>query len=144
MVTALDVLFIHINTKVEFYTFEKKIFLLLIEGDSMADYKGKKFVYPENVESSYGFFLGITLKELLVTILPISAIGIVLLALPPRNVWLMLVKFTLLILVLVVVVAFLASRPVASRKNIRYQTILKLKGAYAKRQKRFFIAEKKK
>ena len=108
----------------------------------MAEHKGKKFVFPENVESGYGIFLGITLKELLLYLMPPIVIGLIIVALPPHNVWLMLFKFMLLLIVLIIILAFLSSRPIRHRPNIRFQDYVKLRNQFMSRQKLFYIRKK--
>lgn len=109
----------------------------------MNEQKGKKFVFPENVESGYGIFLGITLRELAIYILPPTVIGFIILALPPHNVWLMLFKLMLILIVLIMILAFLSSRPIRYRQNIRFQDYLKLRTNYKQRQKLFYTRKKK-
>ncbi|AXI00568.1 conjugal transfer protein [Sporosarcina sp. PTS2304] len=109
----------------------------------MNEQKGKKFVFPENVESGYGIFLGITLRELAIYLLPPVVIGFIILALPPHNVWLMLFKLMLILIVLIMILAFLSSRPIRYRKNIRFQDYLKLRTNYKQRQKLFYTRRKK-
>lgn len=108
----------------------------------MAEYKGKKFVFPENVESGYGIFLGITLKELVLYLAPPIVVGLIVVALPPHNVWLMLFKLMLLLIVLIIILAFLSSRPIRHRPNIRFQDYLKLRNQYGSRQKLFYVRKK--
>ncbi|WP_432356001.1 hypothetical protein [Sporosarcina sp. A2] len=109
----------------------------------MNEQKGKKFVFPENVESGYGIFLGITLRELAIYLLPPTVIGFIVLALPPHNVWLMLFKLMLILIALIVILAFLSSRPIRYRQNIRFQAYLKLRTNYKQRQKLFYTRKKK-
>ncbi|MGN7410580.1 hypothetical protein [Sporosarcina sp. SAFN-010] len=109
----------------------------------MNEQKGKKFVFPENVESGYGIFLGITLRELAIYLLPPVVIGFIVLALPPHNVWLMLFKLMLILIVLIMILAFLSSRPIRYRQNIRFQDYLKLRTNYKQRQKLFYTRKKK-
>lgn len=109
----------------------------------MNEQKGKKFVFPENVESGYGIFLGITLRELAIYLLPPVVIGFIILALPPHNVWLMLFKLMLILIVLIMILAFLSSRPIRYRQNIRFQDYLKLRTDYKQRQKLFYTRKKK-
>ena len=109
----------------------------------MNEQKGKKFVFPENVESGYGIFLGITLRELAIYLLPPVVIGFIILAIPPHNVWLMLFKLMLILIVLIMILAFLSSRPIRYRQNIRFQDYLKLQTDYKQRQKLFYTRKKK-
>ncbi|WP_107838324.1 conjugal transfer protein [Metasolibacillus meyeri] len=109
----------------------------------MAEHKGKRFIFPENVESGYGIFLGITLKELLFYLVPPLVVGLIVIALPPHNIWLMLFKVMLLLIVLIMILAFLSSRPIRYRPNIRFQDYMKLRGQFTSRQKLFYIRKKK-
>lgn len=110
----------------------------------MNERKGKKFIFLENVESGYGIFLGITLKELVVYLLPKILIGAIILALPPHHILLFLFKVTLLLIVLIVLIAFLSSRPIRHRPNIRFGDYWKLRNRFTHRQKLFYVQKKKK
>jgi hypothetical protein len=103
----------------------------------------KKFIFPENISSSYGVFLGLSLKELLLYVVPPLLIGIVVLVLPPNNITVTIIKLIVLVLIITVILAVLSSTPVKSRSNIRLPQYLKMKNSYDKRQHLFFKAKKK-
>lgn len=100
--------------------------------------ESKKFVFPENVNSSYGVFLGLSLKELAVYILPVLLMGVVLFALPPYTIRPTLIKGTVLIIFLTIVLAVISSRPVAYRNNIKLVQHMQMKRNYKNRQHLFF------
>ncbi|MDN6721940.1 MAG: conjugal transfer protein [Staphylococcus equorum] len=103
----------------------------------------KKFVFPENVSSSYGVFLGLSLKELVTYALPVLVVGIIALLLPPHTMKPTLVKITIIILIMTVVLAVLSSRPVPYRNNIKLTEYMRLKRNYKNRQHLFFREKNK-
>ena len=105
--------------------------------------KGKEFIFPDNVNSTYGAFLGLSLKELATYVLPISVFGLVLLAIPPYNLWLLGVKLIIILLLLTLAFALISAKPVKHRQNITMQDYLTHKKSYRFRQKRFYIKKRK-
>lgn len=104
----------------------------------------KKFIFPENISSGYGIFLGLSLKELLIYVIPPLIIGIIVLLLPPHTITVTVIELVILVLVLTIILAVLSSNPVKSRNNIRLPQHLKMKNNYSSRQHLFFKAKKKK
>lgn len=100
--------------------------------------ESKTFIFPENVESSYGVFLGLTVKELIIYVLPVVAVCIVFIAIPPHSLTFMIIKLIIAVLLLTIVLAVLSSKPVSSRNNVRLTQYLKMKSKYTSRQKLFF------
>lgn len=98
----------------------------------------KKFIFPENVDSSYGIFLGLSLRELLIYVLPIFILGIVFVTLPPHGLYPILTKAIIVVLIMTVILAVLSTRPVKYRNNVRLIPHLKMKAKYKSRQHLFF------
>lgn len=106
--------------------------------------QGKKFIFPENVESSYGVIMGLTLKELILYVAPFFIFGMVIIALPPHSIAYMLIKIMVVLLAITILLAILVARPVKSRPNIRYSQFLRQRKSYKTRQKLFYTEPKKK
>lgn len=106
--------------------------------------KPKKFEFPENINGSYGIFLGLSLKEIGLYIVPTIIVGLIILFLPPYDFMLMMIKFFFVLIALTFVVAILSSKPVKHRDNIRLIPFLKMKNDYSHRQKLYFINSKRK
>ncbi|MEE1130238.1 MAG: conjugal transfer protein [Caryophanon sp.] len=104
---------------------------------------GKKFTFPDNVDSSYDVVLGLTLKEILLYIVPTFAIGIICITLPPNTLYMMLLKIVMMLMAIVIVTAIVAARPVKSRPNIRFGAFYKRKQQFKKRQKLYYLAPSK-
>ena len=98
----------------------------------------KKFIFPENVDSSYGVFLGLSLKELLIYVLPVGIVGLIFIALPPHSLNAILIKLMIVVIITTIIVAVLSTRPVKNRNNVRLIPHLKLKSKYKSRQHLFF------
>lgn len=105
--------------------------------------KGKKISFPDNVNSTYGAFIGLSLKELATYILPISFFGLLLLAIPPYKLWLLGLKLIIVLLLLTLAFALISAKPIKHRQNITMQTYLTHKRNYRSRQKRFYIKKRK-
>lgn len=103
----------------------------------------KKFEFPENIKNTYGVFLGMSLKELTIYVVPVIAIGLIALFIPPHTVTSIIVKVLIIVLVLTVVIAVVTANPVKYRDNIRLTQYMKMKQQYKKRQKLFFINKKR-
>lgn len=106
--------------------------------------KGKKIYFPENVDANYGVIFGLTLKELLLYIAPTLIIGLVIVAIPPHSIVFIFIKAFVVIVIITIVLASLAARPVKNRPNIRYSQYLDLRKQYRNRQKLFYIQRKRK
>lgn len=109
----------------------------------MKNSREKEFIFPENITSDYGAFLGLTLKEVLYYVLPVVVIGVIVLFLPPHNLTVMMIELIIFILILTIVLAVLTSKPVNGRNNIRLPNHINMKRAYSKRQHLFFLDKKK-
>lgn len=100
--------------------------------------EAKTFIFPENVDSSYGVFLGLSVKELVLYVLPVVVIGLLFIVLPPHHFTFVLTKVILVVFLLTIVLAVLSSKPVAYRNNVKLTHYLKLKANYGNRQHLFF------
>lgn len=109
----------------------------------MSNRRGKRFTFPENVDSSYDVFMGLTLKEVTFYVVPSFLIGIIFVALPPHSFIVTLFKIVIVLMAVVIVIALLSSRPVKSRPNIRFGAFMKQKQEFSKRQKVYYLAPKK-
>src|SRR5699024_8138223 len=98
----------------------------------------KKFIIPENVDSSYGIFFDLSLRELLIYVLTIFSLGIVYVTLPPYCLYSILSKAIIAVLIMIVILAVLSKRPVKYRNNVRLIPHLKMKAKYKSRQHLFF------
>lgn len=98
----------------------------------------KKFIFPENVDSSYGIFLGLSLRELLIYVLPTLIVGIVFVILPPHGLYPIMTKAIIVVLIMTIILAVLSTRPVKYRNNVRLIPHLKMKAKYNSRQHLFF------
>lgn len=116
----------------------------------MESKKGKKFIFPENVNSGYGVWKGITLGYFLINILPTILIGIIIVFLippnqlfpAPYNYIIGITKAVIVIIGVVIRLAFITSSPVSSRPNITYSRHKKLVKDYKKRQKLLYMKKK--
>lgn len=109
----------------------------------MSENKPKVFVFPENVSSSYGVFLGLSLKELAKYVLPVIVVGVLSFLIPPQSLKATIVKIIIFILLITIVLGALSSQPVAYRSNIKLLTHLRLKRNYNRRQRLFFEEKKR-
>jgi len=98
----------------------------------------KRFIFPENVDSSYGVFLDLSLRELVIYVLPTVIVGIFFISIPPHGLYAILTKTIIVILITTIVVAVLSTRPVKNRNNVRLIPHLKMKSKYKSRQRLFF------
>jgi len=103
----------------------------------------KQFIFPENVSSGYGVFLGLTLKEIILFIIPEIIIGLVVLFLPPYSITVLIAEAIFFILLITVTLGVLSSKPVKYRANIRLPQFLKMKQNYSSRQHLYFKQTKK-
>ena len=105
--------------------------------------KGKEFVFPENVNKDFGVWHGFTLKDIGV-MLGVLAIGLLLFLIPPYNLLLVIIKIVIVAVAMTIVMAILSIKPIKSRKNIKMSDLHKIRKAYRKSQKLYYIAPKKK
>src|SRR5699024_12399388 len=92
----------------------------------------KEFIFPENITSDYGAFLGLTVKDVLYYVLPVVVIGVIVLFIPPHNLTVMMIELIIFILILTIVLAVLTSIPISGRNNISLVIHLKMKRDDAK------------
>lgn len=104
----------------------------------MDDKEEKKFIFPENISSDYGVFLGLSAKEVVIYVAPILSVCFVFLLIPPHSLKWVIIKLIISILITTVAIAILTTKPVKRRSNIRLTQHLRLKGNYSKRQHLFF------
>ncbi|GEQ33600.1 conjugal transfer protein [Marinilactibacillus psychrotolerans] len=104
--------------------------------------EAKKFVFPENVSSEYGAVLGLTLKEVLIYVLPLLVLSVIFLAIPPYTVFWVFGKVLTILFVVTTVIAIITSSPVKSRGNVKLLKHLKMKQKYGKRQRLYYKAKK--
>lgn len=104
----------------------------------------KKFIFPENVSSEYGAVLGLTLKEILIYIIPLLGLSVLFLAIPPYSIYWVLGKLFIILLVVTTVIAVITSSPVKNRGNVKLLKHLKMKQKYNKRQRLYYKAPREK
>src|SRR5699024_12310514 len=84
----------------------------------------KKFIFPENVDSSYGIFLGLSLRELLIYVLPIFIVGIVFVTLPPHGLYPIMTNVIIVVLIMTIILAVLSINTLRYYNLSRYLTQL--------------------
>lgn len=104
----------------------------------------KTFIFPENVTSSYGVFLGLSLKDIIIYLAPVVVLGIISFIIPPQTVKATIGKLIIFLALLTIVIALLVSQPVAYRSNIKLVPHLRLMRNHNKRQHLFYKSKKKK
>ncbi|UJF16792.1 conjugal transfer protein (plasmid) [Jeotgalibaca sp. MA1X17-3] len=105
--------------------------------------EAKTFIFPENVDSSYGVFLGLSLKEISLYVVPTVAVGLLFIFIPPHSFTFVVSKVILVIFILTIVLAVLSSKPVHYRSNVKLTDYIKMKSNYGKRQHLFFKEKRK-
>lgn len=105
--------------------------------------KKKKFIFPENIDSKYSIFLGLSLKELLIYVLPALVVGLVIIAFPPYSFYGVFIKLFVVLIIITIIIAVISSNPIKDRPNVRLLPYLKLKRQYNKRQNLYFKEIKK-
>lgn len=98
----------------------------------------KTFIFAENVDSSYGVFLGLTVKELVFYVLPMVVVGIIVMFIPPHTFKIMMIKAIAVVFIITILLAVLSSRPVANRPNVRLLPHMQMKAKYKSRQHLYF------
>ena len=104
----------------------------------------KTFIFPENVTSSYGVFLGLSIKEIAIYVAPVVAVGIISFVIPPQTVKATIIKMIVFLALITIVIALLVSQPVAYRSNVKLVPYLRLMRNHSKRQHLFYKEKKKK
>ena len=105
--------------------------------------KGKEFIFPRNVSKDYGVFKDYTVKDILTIILPTFLIGAVIVALPPYNVVVMIIKVILFLIAMTLVLALIAVKPIKERPNITVRYFYSIRKKYNNMQKLYFLKPKK-
>jgi len=103
--------------------------------------KGKEFIFPRNVNKDYGIFKYYTIKDG-IRMVPVLLGGLLFIILPPHHIILMLIKIGVFSIILTVLLARTAARPVKGRENIRMQHYTNMRRKYAHMQKRYYIKPK--
>jgi len=104
--------------------------------------KGKEFIFPENVDMKFGVWKDYTLKDF--GVIGLSAlIGIAFVGIPTYGLIFVAIKLFIVILAMTCVMAILTIKPVKARKNIRVRDYLRIRNKYAKGQKLYYLAPKK-
>jgi len=98
----------------------------------------KEFIFPENVSSDYGVFLDLSLKEILIYLVPEIMIGLIVLFIPPHSITVLIIELIFFILLITITLGVLSSNPVKNRPNIRLPQYLKMKKNYSLRQHLYF------
>lgn len=104
--------------------------------------ESKKFIFPENVTSDYGAFLGLTLKEVMLYVAPLLGLSILFLAIPPYTFVWVLIKVFLILVIFTVVIAVITTTPVSSRGNVKLLRHVKMKQKYGKRQRLYYKSKR--
>lgn len=98
----------------------------------------KKFIFPENIDSKYTVFLGLSLREILIYVVPAVIVGLVFIAFPPHTFTAIIIKVFISIIVITMVIGIISSNPIKDRPNVRLIPYMKLKRQYSKRQNLYF------
>lgn len=105
--------------------------------------KGRKWFFPKNVDNQYKILGNMTLKELVMYVLPALLISAGIAFIPPYNsVVFWLVKAVFIVLVIIVPVVYVNYRPIKFRDNIRSKDFLKEILEYRKKKKMYFVKPK--
>lgn len=104
--------------------------------------KGKEFIFPENVDKDYGIWKGYTLQDFGYVFATLG-VGLVGLAIPPYSPIIMIFKLFIVVVAVASVMALLTLRPVKGRKNIKVRQWFNNQQRYARSQKLYFLAPKK-
>lgn len=104
--------------------------------------KGKEFIFPENVDMKFGVWKDYTLKDF--GVIGLSAlIGLAFVGIPPYGLIFVTIKLFVVILAMTCVMAILTIKPIKARKNIRVRDYLRIRSKYAKGQRLYYLAPKK-
>ncbi|MED4057151.1 hypothetical protein ACQRXC_28760 (plasmid) [Niallia taxi] len=120
----------------------KQVLLELIDGNEK---RGRKWFFPKNVDNQYKVLANMTIKELLVYILPALLISVGIGAIPPYNsIVFWLIKAVFIVLIIILPVIYVNYRPVKFRDNIRAKDFIKEFLDYQKKKKMYFVKPKDK
>ncbi|MED3965784.1 hypothetical protein [Niallia taxi] len=120
----------------------KQALLEMLDGNEK---RGRKWFFPKNVDNQYKILANMTLKELLVYILPALLISLGIGAIPPYGLivfW--LIKSVFIVSIIVIPVVYVNYRPVKFRDNIRAKDFVKEFLDYQKKKKIYFVKPKDK
>ncbi|MBY0155429.1 MULTISPECIES: hypothetical protein [Bacillaceae] len=115
----------------------------LLEMIDSSGRRGRKWFFPKNVDNQYKILANMTLKEILIYILPALLISIGIGFIPPYNsmvFW--LIKAIFIVLIIVIPVVYVNYRPVKFRDNIRSKDFIKEFLDYRKKKKIYFVKPK--
>lgn len=115
----------------------------LLEMIDSSGRRGRKWFFPKNVDNQYKILANMTLKEILIYILPALLISIGIGFIPPYNsrvFW--LIKAIFIVLIIVIPVVYVNYRPVKFRDNIRSKYFIKEFLDYRKKKKIYFVKPK--
>lgn len=120
----------------------KQALLEMLDGNEK---RGRKWFFPKNVDNQYKILANMTLKELLVYILPALLISVGLGAIPPySSIVFWLIKAVFIVSIIVIPVVYVNYRPVKFRDNIRAKDFVKEFFDYQKKKKIYFVKPKDK
>ena len=120
----------------------KQVLLEMLDGNEK---RGRKWFFPKNVDNQYKILANMTLKELLVYILPALLISVGIGAIPPYNsIVFWLIKAVFIVSIIVIPVVYVNYRPVKFRDNIRAKDFVKEFLDYQKKKKIYFVKPKDK
>jgi len=120
----------------------KQALLEMLDGNEK---RGRKWFFPKNVDNQYKILANMTLKELLVYILPALLISIGIGAIPPySSIVFWLIKAVFIVSIIVIPVVYVNYRPVKFRDNIRAKDFVKEFFDYQKKKKIYFVKPKDK
>ncbi|MED4041037.1 MULTISPECIES: hypothetical protein [Niallia] len=120
----------------------KQALLEMLDGNEK---RGRKWFFPKNVDNQYKILANMTLKELLVYILPALLISVGIGAIPPySSIVFWLIKAVFIVSIIVIPVVYVNYRPVKFRDNIRAKDFVKEFFDYQKKKKIYFVKPKDK
>ena len=120
----------------------KQALLEMLDGNEK---RGRKWFFPKNVDNQYKILANMTLKELLVYILPALLLSIGIGAIPPySSIVFWLIKAVFIVSIIVIPVVYVNYRPVKFRDNIRAKDFVKEFFDYQKKKKIYFVKPKDK
>lgn len=105
----------------------------------MAKKEGKEFIFPNNVESGYNLIKGVTVKAFFSMFIPFFIFGLIIMVIPPYiNIYVILGKVFIGLIIWTVGLAITAARPVKERQNITMMQHIGFLRSYSNRQKLFY------
>lgn len=105
----------------------------------MENKKGKRFTFPEDIQSDYNIANGISLKSFVFIILPFALIGVGVVLIPPYTVLLVVIRLIIGVLIAFIGLAIVIAKPITERQNITILRWLKYQQEYKNRQKLYYI-----